>query len=73
MMNWYNILERSLWTAVETAIAAVPVAQVAAAVAGGNIDALEQLALSALGAGAGALLAFIKTVAKERLAVLRNG
>jgi len=69
-MNWYDILERAGWTAVQGALASIPVAQLSAAIAGGEIDALAQLGLTAVGAGVGAAVSFIKTVAQERLAKL---
>lgn len=71
-MNWHDILERAAWTAVQAGVAAVPVAQVSAAIAGGEIDALAQLGLAALGAGSAALISFIKTLAQERLGAIET-
>jgi hypothetical protein len=69
-MDWRNILERSLWTALEAGLAAIPVSQLAALFAEGELTGLVQLALVGLGAAIGALIAFLKTVATERLKVL---
>lgn len=71
-MNWRDILERAAWTAVQGAIAAVPVAQVTAAIGGSDVDALAQLALAGLGGGVAAALSFIKTVAQERLGMIET-
>ena len=69
-MNWRDITERAAWTAVQAGVASVPVSQVAAAISGGEIDALAQVGLAALGAASAALISFVKTLAQERLGVL---
>lgn len=69
-MNWANILERAMWASVASVTASIPVAQVTAAIAGGSIDALQQLAVSAIGAFVGGAFSFLKTVGQERLAIL---
>ena len=69
-MDWPNILERAAWTAIQGALAAVPVAQLTASITGGDLAGLEQLGLAALGGGVAALLSFVKTVAQERLGAL---
>ena len=71
-MDWSNVLERAGWTSLQAAIAAVPVTQVTLAITGGDIDTLTQLGLAALGAAVGAALSFVKTVAQERMEVLRG-
>lgn len=69
-MDWKNILERAAWTAVQAAVAAVPVAQLTAVILGGDVSSLQQLVLSGVSAAVGAALSFLKTVAQERLAQL---
>ena len=44
----------------------------AAAIAGGTVDGIEQLGLTALGAAVGATVSFFKTVAQERLGILET-
>jgi hypothetical protein len=62
-----NILERAFWAALWGFTSAVPVAQITAALAGSDLDALTQLALAGIGGATSALLSFVKTVAGERM------
>lgn len=62
-MNWRDLLERAVWTAIQGAIAAVSVE----AVLSGDPQAIH----AALVGGGAAVLSMLKTVAKDRLAKLK--
>lgn len=69
-MDYKNIFARAGWTFVQAGLAALPVAQVTAAILGSNITGLEQLGLMGLSAGVGGVLSFLKTIAQEQLVAL---
>lgn len=71
-MDWSNVLERAGWTSVQAGLAAIPVAQVTAAVSGGELEAVATLGLAFLGAAIGGALSFIKTIAQDRLTQLNQ-
>lgn len=64
-MNWRNVLERALWTAVQSFIGTISVAELF------NVDDQWWVALAVTGVSSA--LSFIKTVAQERLAALTEG
>jgi len=72
-MDYRNILSRAGWTFVQSALAAIPAAQVTAAILHSNITGLEQLGLMALSGGVGGLLSFLKTTAQEQLKRINSG
>lgn len=64
-MNWHDILERALWTALQGALAALPITELITDVSG-----LKALGIAALTGAGAALLSFIKTLAQERLGLI---
>lgn len=69
-MNWGNILERASWTAVQSFLGALTTTEVAQAIGQVDLDAMQALGLSALGAAVASLVSFFKTIAQERLKTL---
>lgn len=61
-MDWRDILERALWTAVQSGLATLTTVPLIT-----DADGWESAAVAAGTAGLGAALSFIKTVAQERL------
>lgn len=61
-INWTDILERLLWTFVEGFVGALPVISVIA-----DLQAEHLFANAAIVGGGGALISFVKNLARERL------
>lgn len=64
-MNWYDILERAAWTAVQGALGAVTAIPLLTDTHGWSV-----LGLAAATGAMGALFSFLKTMAQERLSGL---
>lgn len=64
-MDWFNILERAGWTAVQAAIASITAVPLVT-----DIEGWQTLSIVGISSGISALLSFIKTVAQERLETL---
>ena len=66
-MNWKNILERVAWTFVESFTGTVLAVELVL-----DPNELKTVALAGLVAGISSVVAFIKTLAKDRLDALRS-
>ncbi len=62
MLNWHDILERALWTAVQAFVAAVPAGFVLT-----DLGTWKIAGLAGITAGIGFILSTFKNMARQRL------
>lgn len=62
MYNWYDILERALWTAIQAFLGALP-----AGFTLSDLGAWKVAGLAGIGAGVAFLISMVKNLAKQRL------
>ena len=65
MLNWNDIAERALWTALQAAIGALPASVTVAELT--DAKAWAAIGMSALAAAVGALISVAKNVVKQHL------
>lgn len=64
-MDYKDILERALWTAVQTTAATITVLPAMT-----DLEGWKAIGISATAAGASAILSALKTIAQERVRIL---
>ena len=64
MTNWKDVIERAIWTAVQSAVSVVTVVPLIT-----DVEGWQAAGVAAASAAAASLLSFLKTLAQERLSV----